>query len=828
MLLPKCNQQQRAGMLFPCIPARSLYTINSIPAAVVRIFQSVSRSFGLQSFLLLFILPAAGVPLHAQAPRAHRAATTPTQESDPAERELNARIAEANAARAAGDPVAVQTASRRLIAAALREMAELRMIEEAYPQAVEIYRKALDLDASADTRADLALAELRAGHLDDAISYADMAHATAPDSTMADEVLSRALMQKGDYTRAAESLTRLTNQHPDIPALYTLGICLLATKTPEDKQRALHVFEQMQTLAGDSGSLHVLFGRAFRDAEDMPSAIREFRRAIEIDPKTPHAHYFLGLGLLALNEWKPTPEAESEMQAEVRNYPRDYLANYMLGFLASSERRYAESDRYLRMAAEINPKAPEPPLYMGLNAYAQDDARQAEIMLRKSVLLTGTDEARSNYQIRRAYVDLGRILSASGRKSEAETFLTKARELQNKTMEESQQRIASIAQAGGGGMAAAVVPLDRQQENEAAPVPQSASDPSARLDSAALSKNQLTAAQRNAAVVRENKLRPVLGLAYSDLATSEAINRDYASAVRDYQEAEQWDSSVPGLAKNLGQAAFRAADYADAISGLSKALGQTPDSAPIRAMLGMSYFATDKYAEAARTFAPLGTPGMSDGETGYAWAASLAHTGDMKRATEVLNAFQSGRPRSADVQLLTGELWTEIGDYARAIATFNRVLQSNPTQRKAHFDSGLAYIHWQRWPEAAQQFQQELAIYPDEADAQYHLGFVYLQQSRTDEAEKLFAQVVAAHPDHANAQYELGKILLNKGNTADAVAHFEAAARLSPHTDYMHYQLQAAYRKEGRTADADRELDIYKQLKASSRERAAEAMKANP
>ena len=31
-------------------------------------------------------------------------------------------------------------------------------------------------------------------------------------------------------------------------------------------------------------------------------------------------------------------------------------------------------------------------------------------MLRKAVTLTGTDESRSNYQIRRAYVDLGRIL----------------------------------------------------------------------------------------------------------------------------------------------------------------------------------------------------------------------------------------------------------------------------------------------------------------------------------------------------------------------------------------------------------------------------------
>ncbi|MFP5226615.1 MAG: hypothetical protein ACLGXA_03215 [Acidobacteriota bacterium] len=36
---------------------------------------------------------------------------------------------------------------------------------------------------------------------------------------------------------------------------------------------------------------------------------------------------------------------------------------------------------------------------------------------------------------------------------------------------------------------------------------------------------------------------------------------------------------------------------------------------------------------------------------------------------------------------------------------------------------------------------------------------------------------------------------------------------------------QSAYRKLGRTADADRELAIYKNMKAQSRERIAEALK---
>ena len=39
-----------------------------------------------------------------------------------------------------------------------------------------------------------------------------------------------------------------------------------------------------------------------------------------------------------------------------------------------------------------------------------------------------------------------------------------------------------------------------------------------------------------------------------------------------------------------------------------------------------------------------------------------------------------------------------------------------------------------------------------------------------------------------------------------------------PQSDYVHYQLQAAYRKEDRIEDADRELELYKELKARNRQ----------
>ena len=695
-------------------------------------------------------------------------------------------------------------------------MGRLRLLESAYPQSANLYRESLDFEDIPETHAELAMSSLMADRPADAIAQAQKAVAADPGNTRAFLTLGRAYMRTGDFPKAAEALTHAIKLQPEIETYYSLAICWLSVKSPEGNKKAEAVFQQMKEMAGDSGSIHVLFGRAYRDAEMMPEAVQEFERAIKLDPATPHAHYFLGLARLALNDWKPTPEAESEFQQEIRYYPKDLLANYMLGFLASTQRQYAVADKYMKITAELNPAWPEPWLYMGLDAYAQGDPKAAEPLLRKAVELTGTDEARSNYQIRRAYVDLGRILANSRREQEGDVFLTKARELQNKVMQDTQQKVTSMALSEGGGSMAAMVPLDKQQENQAAPVSGTAADPFARVDAAALAKTDLTAEQRATAKVQEDELRLILGQSFADLATSEAIRHDYATALTHYKEAEEWNATIPGLYKNLGQCAFRIQNYPEAIRGLSNALKEEPNAAPLRAMLGIAYFSTKKYGDAANTFYPLGEAGMQDSTVGYAWAASLSQTGDLKDATEVLSRYESGQ-LSNDALLLVGQLWTEIGDYARAIAALNRALQSDPSLPKAHFYAGLADIRWEHWSDARSELQAELASHPGDPDAMYHLGFVDLQESKIDDAAKLFEQVIAAHPDYANAQYELGKILINRGQLQQAVPHLEAAARLNPEKDYVHYELQAAYRKESRIADADRELAVYQELKAKSR-----------
>ncbi len=744
----------------------------------------------------------------------------PTHPATVPQDELLSRLAMAKAARESGDPGAVASANSLVIASALRELASVRAIEGAFSQSTDLYKSSLRFEQTTSAALSLATVEAEGGQYDSAIELATQIHQADPKQVQADRILSSALMQKGKFVEAVEPLSRVAQADSSVETQYALANCLLQTKRPEDRVRAQAIFKQIATAHGDSGSLHVLIGRAYRDAGDLPDAVQEFQRALQIDPRTPHAHYFLGLAKLSLNEWKPTPEADAEIRNEAELYPKDYLASYMTGFLASGERRYEDAKPFLQAAAALDPTAPEPFLYLGLNAYAQGNNAEAEPALRKAVELTGNDEARSNFQIRRAYVDLGRILANSGRKDESEVFLTKARELQNKTMEQSQQSIANMA--GAGSSAAGVVALAPAATEDAS----ARRDETAALDQSLKSSAKLTQAQRAELQQREKQLRSVLSLAYNDLGTSEAVQGHFPEAVGLYRKAEDWDSSLPGLQTNLGQSEFRAQDFDGAISPLAQALLQDPGSRGVRAMLGIAYFDLNRYTEAARTFAPLGTDGMQDSQVGYAWAASLAHSNDVPQATKVLLAY-AAQPQPPEVELLIGQLWTALGDYPRAISSFQHTLAEHPSLPKAHLGMGLAYLRSEQWPEARREFQAELAIAPGDPDATYHLGYVDLQQNKLDDALNRFREVVSTHPGYANAQYQLGKLELERGQVPEAITHLQAAEHASPRTDYIHYQLQAAYRKASRTEDAEKELAIYKQLKANAREQAADRVSAH-
>ena len=475
---------------------------------------------------------------------------------------------------------AAAAASEKIIALGLREMGKLRLFEAAYPEAARFSRRSLEFEDVADAHGDLAAANLFTGQLDEALKEISQALAADPRNATAWKIQGQAQMKKKDYRAAVESFQKSLEIRPDRETSYSLASCLLRLK---EKEKAAAIFQQMTVESGDRSGLHLLFGDAYRNATLYDDAIREFQRALSLDPKVPNGHYFLGLTYLMRNEWVLTPEARRQFLEQLRVDPGNVFANFLLGYMAFSSNQSQEADHYLGEAARLNPSSSQAWLYLGLNAYRRKENQRAERLLRKAMALAERSDENAHNDIRKAYTSLGRILIASGRAAEGEQYFEKARAIQQNIIADNQEG-SGMGDSGGSGVSSADV-TSLSQNEPPVPLGGAGKDAATPLGGSALSQAKLTQGQKRQAAAQEEFLRSVLGGAFNDLATIEAMQEQYAVALGHYQEAEGWDPKVPNLMRNLGFTAYRAGNQPEAIRALRKALALAPGDDAVRAAL---------------------------------------------------------------------------------------------------------------------------------------------------------------------------------------------------------------------------------------------------
>ncbi len=250
--------------------------------------------------------------------------------------------------------------------------------------------------------------------------------------------------------------------------------------------------------------------------------------------------------------------------------------------------------------------------------------------------------------------------------------------------------------------------------------------------------------------------------------------------------------------RNIGLAAAKVGDNVEAARALKIVVKHDPKDRVASALLAVSLFATERYAEAVPVFGTLGDAALADPNMAYAWAFSLAHTNQPKQASAILEKLTS-QQMTAEMLVSIGEVYNHLGDYEHALACFRKAIQQDPSIKKAHDDAGSALIRLDRPAEAVPELQAELKLNPDEPDTQYRLAYALLQTGQEEQAIEVLRTLIAAHPNHARGRYDLGKELLETGKTEEAIQNLEAAAKLDPERAYIHYQLQSAYRKAART-----------------------------
>ena len=144
---------------------------------------------------------------------------------------------------------------------------------------------------------------------------------------------------------------------------------------------------------------------------DWEAAGREFRRAIELDPRYASAHQWYGFLLASRSR---IDEALVEGHTAVELDAASVSARRSLGWLYYYARRYDLARDHLARAIEMNPNAEENYRVLGLTLSVQEQHAEAERVLREALSLPGAGSYTK--------ATLGFALARGGKRAEAEVL----------------------------------------------------------------------------------------------------------------------------------------------------------------------------------------------------------------------------------------------------------------------------------------------------------------------------------------------------------------------------------------------------------------------
>ena len=279
--------------------------------------------------------------------------------------------------------------------------------QERYRQAVPLYRKALALNpAMPGLRMNLGLALFKGGELKEALQiFSPLLKSQPPASPEAQRLtilIGLAHYGLGEYAKTVPYLKQATASDPqNLPFRLVLAHSCLAVK---QFQCVLDVYHEILLLNAESAEADILAGEALDEMNDSVGATRQFRAAVQANPKEPNVHFGLGYLLWVQSQYE---EAAHEFQAELANVPNHVQA---MVYLADTNLKMGHPEvalPLLRKAIRLDPEIELAHLDLGIlyaDAGRRDDAlRELKVAARLS-----PNDVNPHWRLARLYQAMGR------------------------------------------------------------------------------------------------------------------------------------------------------------------------------------------------------------------------------------------------------------------------------------------------------------------------------------------------------------------------------------------------------------------------------------
>jgi tetratricopeptide (TPR) repeat protein len=206
---------------------------------------------------------------------------------------------------------------------------------------------------------------------------------------------------QGWYTRA------------NVDAAYILGVCYIQTK---NYPQARVAFARMFEVKPDSAAAYLVTARVLLRQEFDPIAEDYAKKAIEIDPKLPLAHYFLG----ELHTYKSRiPEAIADFQAELALNPGHAATYWKLADAYSRVGKFDDAERLLQRSIWLDATSTGPYILLGKVLEKKGESELAVRALQHALTMD-PNNAVTHHLLGQAYIDMGRTEDAERERKAAQ------------------------------------------------------------------------------------------------------------------------------------------------------------------------------------------------------------------------------------------------------------------------------------------------------------------------------------------------------------------------------------------------------------------------
>ena len=596
---------------------------------------------------------------------------------------------------------------RIFIADALGELALGRAHAGEYDKAANDFDTALHLVPDFPTmQIEYARVALDSGNLDHAKLLALSALQNYQNNTKvaadAHAILGRVLLKTNEDAKAKDQFEAAVALDPTFENGYELAVADLDLG---DGKGAAKIFSEMLTSFGDTAAIHMYFGQAYGRSDFQDDAVAEFQKAIAKDDRLPGVHYSLAAAYLSTAGNSKLPEAERELKREIEISPTNAAAYAALGHLLAQQHdnpvAQTEAGNDLRRATELDPQSPDGFLYLGQFYADAHKLPEAEAALRQSIALT-RDVSRNAYQVQKAHYLLGRLLLQTGEVDEGKKEIAASQSLMQQNLRHDQNQLSDYLQTRQASQTSSAIAPEMPMTVEDKTV-----DPA--------TSHQVDELEKNFAA-------PIAD-SYNNLGAIAGSQGDYRSALQYFEQAAEWNPTLPGLDINWGRAAFAAGSFAQAIAPLTHYLQTHPSDKDIRAELGLSQFSVKEYAAARTTLEPLDGTTNEAPQLQYAYAVSLIQTDNPASGVTHLLALEKLNPGVGEVHRALGEAYATAKSPGAA-DELETAIRLDPTDAAAHVDLARLRLAQGNTKAAVTHFEAALKLEPGNVDLQRELAAI--------------------------------------------------------------------------------------------------------